>query len=607
MAENDVRALNAEYERWVSSRIAGLALPSGVSPFDVFCAEQFLKQHVLLSDRDIISGVIGKSDDGGIDALYFILNGQLVGPDTEITQSPEQSVHLILIQTKEGQGFSPTAVDKFDIFTDDLLDLSKTPGNYGRKYHSKLLDLMRVFKEKYSRLSFPRTRIDFYYISRKDVMENDGCNISARKVISTARHHFSKATIDDFHFINAAKLYSQISMRAPRTKTLSFVDIIDAPEGWVGLVSLGEFYSFLRDESGERNEAMFDDNVRGFQRESTVNQSIESTLSSPEKSPEFWLLNNGVTVLSSNVQPKSSRKLEITDPQIVNGLQTSRQVFAHYYPRGVSDGEKRRVIVRVIQNSDEDVRDKIIRATNNQNPMPAEALFTTFRIHKQIESVFLVHGLYYERRKGFYRDQKKPMPSIVSTAELIPAVIAIMTERQDDARGRPKDYIKAEEKRWALFGHDDYDDTHVTTDPEILAHPPFNINVYLNCVLLVRRVDRFLETPGLRLDTEGKRNVRFYLAKYAACSLINNAHCPPQEITEMKLDALSDESLREQLRAVRGIYRKCGGNDDAGRSPEMSARLNKALRKLYAKRKPGVAASKSGASASPNKPEATPI
>jgi len=326
---------------------------------------------------------------------------------------------------------------------------------------------------------------------------------------------------------------------------------------------------------------MFDDNVRGFQRETSVNKSIQETLSKPTESPEFWLLNNGVTVLSSTVQPKSSRKLEIADPQIVNGLQTSRQIFTYYRSGNAPSDDKRRILVRVIQNSEEDVRDKVIKATNNQNPMPTEALFTTFRIHKQIETVFLKHNLYYERRKGFYRDQSKPISQIVTVPELIPAVIAIMTDRQDDARGRPKDYVQDKAKRWSLFGHDDYDDTDIMVDPEVVSNPPFNISVYLNCVLLVRRIDEFLGTPKLRLDAEAKRNIRFYLAKYSACSAINNAHCPPNEIAQMKINTITDESLKTQLRIVRNIYRRHGGNDDAGRSPKMSESLKKLLLKTF--------------------------
>lgn len=170
----------------------------------------------------------------------------------------------------------------------------------------------------------------------------------------------------------------------------------------------------------------------------------------------------------------------------------------------------------------------------------------------------------------------------MTTPELIPAVIAIMTDRQDDARGRPKGYIQDKAKRWSLFGHDDYDDAQITSDPEVFSNPPFDITVYLNCVLLLRRVDQFLDTPSLRLDAEAKRNIRFYLAKYAACDAIKNARCPAVEISRMDVNAITDESMRAALRVVKSIYRRYGGNDDAGRSQKMSDSLRKKLIRTFA-------------------------
>jgi hypothetical protein len=152
-----------------------------------------------------------------------------------------------------------------------------------------------------------------------------------------------------------------------------------------------------------------------------------------------------------------------------------------------------------------------------------------------------------------------------------------MTNRQDDARGRPQDYIQDQTKRWALFGHDDYDDTHITTDAEIVSHPPFDINVYLNCVRLVRRVDAFLGQSKLKLDAEDRRNIRFYLTKYMACDAIRNAYCPPMSIAAMDADAITEDSLMLRFKRVRRLYRRHGGNDDAGRSPKLSAALNKLL------------------------------
>jgi hypothetical protein len=165
----------------------------------------------------------------------------------------------------------------------------------------------------------------------------------------------------------------------------------------------------------------------------------------------------------------------------------------------------------------------------------------------------------------------------VTAQELIRAVVAIMTNRQDDARGRPQGYIEDEKKRWAMFGHDDYDDSHVISDHTVISNPPFDIQVYLNCVRLVRRVDKFLGQRQLKLNNEDRRNIRFYLAKYAASEAVKNAYCPPAEIAKIKVDLIAEDTLLRQFRRVRRLYKRHGGNDDAGRSPLLSAALNKLL------------------------------
>jgi hypothetical protein len=574
MTDNDVLALNREFEKWKAERAVGL--PPKTNAFEVFCSEQFLKQYPLLSDQDILSGIVGSTDDGGVDSFYLIVNGHLVREDSNIPSHPGAKVSIIIIQSKENKGFAPTQVDKFDTFTEDCFDLNRLPDKYGRKYHEKLLDMMNVFKQKYQQLSLPETTVDYFYITRADVIENDGCEKSARKVEDKAKHYFSRATVNPIHFVNGAGLYTQVQLRPPTTKELHFVDWVDSPEGYIGLVPLAEFAKFLGDGAKRRDDRMFDDNVRGFYRDTLVNRSILITLQHPDKMPEFWLLNNGVTVLSSHVQPKTYRVLEITDPQVVNGLQTSRQIIAYFDDNAPPKDDPRRILVRVIQNSDEDVRDKIIKATNYQNPMPAESLFTTFRIHKQIESVFQDHNLFYERRRGFWKDQRKPMAQILSVKELMQAVIAVMTDRQDDARGRPLGYISDKEKRWMLFGHDDYDDTFIMTEQDVISRPPYDIKVYLNCVKLVRRTDQFL-TVQPKLTNEDKRNIRFYLVKYLACKAIGSAYCVPGQIATLNADAMVDSLIDEPFKKVRRLYRLHGGDDDAGRSPDLSSALNKLL------------------------------
>jgi hypothetical protein len=410
-----------------------------------------------------------------------------------------------------------------------------------------------------------------------DVVENKDCQLSAQRVEAMVKKHFSQAEVHPFHFINAAKLYSQLYRRPASEKLIHFAELVGLDEGWIGLVKLKDFYAFLKAADNKLIDRLFDDNVRGFQRETRVNVSIHDTLSRPGEVPEFWLLNNGITILSPSAETAGGKVLKITDPQIVNGLQTSRQLFSYFDAgRNIPEDDPRRILVKVIKNSDEDVRDQIIRATNNQNPMPAEALFTTSRIHKQIEALFGTRGLYYERRKGYYRDLKMPIAQIVSALSLVQAVVAIMERSPNVAQGRPRDYINDREKRYRIFGHDDYDDSR-PMEADVAKHRPYDLSSYLQCVRIVRRVDKFLDVPALKLDNEAKRNILYYLARYAACAATDNAYSPPGSLSRVNADALTDDFLKEGLRVVKRIYKRYGGNDEAGKSPKMVKALDKWL------------------------------
>jgi len=579
MSKNDVTALKLEYNKWLEVRADGLA--DDLDPFEFFCAEHFLKDFNL-SDQDIAAGIVGKSLDGGCDGFFFLIGGRFIDEDTPIPEQRGMTVNLIFLQAKQGDGFSHLSVDRFDALTDDILDIPRPPSQHRRTYHEKLLQKIAVFKSAYQKLVAPRLVIDYYYVTCVDATEDQDCRNSADHVVQTVKGHFNRADVHPFHFINAAKFYTQVFERPSFSKKLQFVDLIDGTQGWIGLVRLRDFYAFLKGDDGELIERIFDDNVRGFQLDTRVNESIHETLTNSSEKPEFWLLNNGITILSPDAESEGGKMFRISDPQIVNGLQTSRQIFNYFKAgSGVPTEDNRRIVIRVIENQDEKTREEIIRATNNQNPMPAEALYTTTRIHKQIEGLFASNGLYYERRKGYWRDQKKPISRIVSAVSVVQAVVAIMLHRPDVARGRPRDYINDDQKRYSIFGHDDYDDSK-PMPLEISKARPYDLEVYLQCIKIVRRVDKFLDSRVPKLDSEGKRNLLYYLTRCVACAATKDAYCPPAKVLKIDVSALTDDFIKNSgFARVKRIYRSWGGNDEAGKNPKMGDALNKWLIKQY--------------------------
>jgi hypothetical protein len=222
-------------------------------------------------------------------------------------------------------------------------------------------------------------------------------------------------------------------------------------EGYVGLVKLHDWREFLVEGADPvvLAERIFESNVRGFVLDSTINDEMASSIRNPADEPNFWLLNNGVTLIAAKAA-SAHLMLTVSDPQIVNGLQTSRVIFDTIAP-GTRDD--RTVLVRVIETTDQKTQDRIIKATNSQNKMQPASLRMTDQIHRDIEQVFKSEGLFYDRRKGFYKDQGQPIKTIVSVNAVAQGIISIMLQRPDDARARPGDYFKDENRYISIFAN----------------------------------------------------------------------------------------------------------------------------------------------------------
>ena len=58
--------------------------------------------------------------------------------------------------------------------------------------------------------------------------------------------------------------------------------------------------------------------------------------------------------------------------------------------------------------TEDESRDRIIKATNSQTVVPPSSLRATQRIHRDIEEYLQQKGLFYDRRKNHYKNEGKP-------------------------------------------------------------------------------------------------------------------------------------------------------------------------------------------------------
>ncbi len=141
--------------------------------FERFVSEQMLKNYDLSID-EIETGVVDGGDDGGIDAIYVLINGELINIDSDISEFKRNiRIDLYIIQAKASGGFSEIAVDKLISSTNDLLNFSVTIPSLRKHYNSKLIGIVEKFRKAYHSLltKHPRLYLTYAYASYGDTDE----------------------------------------------------------------------------------------------------------------------------------------------------------------------------------------------------------------------------------------------------------------------------------------------------------------------------------------------------------------------------------------------------------------------------------------------------
>ena len=468
--------------------------------FELFTANQILKDFDLSYD-EIESGIVDGSRDGGIDSAYVFVNAELLTEDSDLsTRRRNIDIELVLIQSKTSEGFSESAMDKFHATTEDLLDLSKPIDALATVYNEQLRQVIQRFREAYGTLAsrLPQLKLSYHYATRGDDV-NPNVERKVERLEAKVRSLFSAVTFN-FTFIGASKLMELLRRQPTTTHSLTVSQTpISSKGAFVCLVELKDFWKFMTDENGKLRRNIFESNVRDYQGTNPVNDDIQETLKAggPE---EFWWLNNGVTILASRPGTLSGKTLTLEDPQIVNGLQTSTEIFKFF--QSPSKEDERNILVRVIAADTADSQDKVIKATNSQTTIPAASLHATEKVHRDIEQFLKSYGLYYDRRKNFYKNEGKGLDKIISIPYLAQAVMAIALQRPDTARARPSSLLKDENDYKKVFSED---------------HP---IQLYAVCALIMKRVDAHLRAETVGLNRKDQTNLRFYLAMVAAMKLV---------------------------------------------------------------------------------------
>lgn len=470
MVANDVILLADMVEREKANVDSRLTPPQQ----EAYFASKHYLQDYQPSHDDLMAGIVDGTRDGGLDAVYIFANGLCVRDDTPLDKLGRHvSLDLCLLQVKNATGFKEDAIDKLIVGLPSLLNFGRDEQALARQYNERVVEITRRFLSAYRNLELPLLRIYVAFASLRAEEVHVNTQEKADRLVEVLTGCFGSGKTS-VEFLTATKLADMARERPKVTRSLALAEnaiSTNTAGGYIGVVKLADYERFITAETGELDHALFEANVRDYEGDVSVDRSIEQTLSVADKEVDFWWLNNGVTIVASRVQP-SNKLLQLDSPQIVNGLQTSNEIYKRSR-QAAYDSDERAVLVKVIEARTDEVRDRIIRATNSQTSLGPSALRATDKVQRQVEEHLRKEGLFYERRRRHYHNQGLPADKIVSIDRMAQAILATLAQAPHVARGEIS----------RLFEREYYD---------LLFTPSHPIQMYASCIGLLRDAERFL-------------------------------------------------------------------------------------------------------------------
>jgi len=355
---------------------------------------------------------VGGQGDTGIDGLAIRVNGIFISTkedvDNIIRTNNRINIDFIFIQSKNKPHLDSGEFGKFmDGITDFLSETQFEPHNAKIANWIELKDYLCCEEILVHWENSPSIKIFFAYTGEWKEDPHIIAKFERTKCEIDKIGLYQDVTIKYLDCEKIKKLCDEVDNQF--NKAITIIDALELNEAHdvtssrVLLCAAKDFIELLLDDDLELRRTLFKDNVRDYQGSTEINDEIFNTI---KNDPEnFCLLNNGVTIVCRSMMP-ANRKINIENPQIVNGCQTCTTLYKAFKEN--IDLSKVSLIVKLISTVNNNVTNLIVKGTNRQNVVYDEAFEITRQFHKDFEEfveVFQsnlpsVNKIYYERRSN---------------------------------------------------------------------------------------------------------------------------------------------------------------------------------------------------------------
>jgi len=232
----------------------------------------------------------------GIDGIAIIVNDAIVDDEEQlddiIAHSPVLQVQFVFLQAKTSSSFDSGDMSKF---FQAVFDFFRAEASFVQ--NERILELQQIKNRLYGEAAkFVRglPKLALHYATTGTWADDKNlCAIrdgflaqlnSTHMFASTAFHPLDATRVQKLYFQTKNAFRISVSF----AQNLSLPDIPNVRESYIGLLPISEYLKMITDEDGNVRRRLFFDNIRVFQGDTPVNQSIAATLLSDLKwTPEL--------------------------------------------------------------------------------------------------------------------------------------------------------------------------------------------------------------------------------------------------------------------------------------------------------------------------------
>ncbi|QKF91406.1 AIPR family protein [Campylobacter sp. CCUG 57310] len=397
---------------------------------------------------DIEELSVDGENDTGIDGIAIIVNGNIINSPEEIYGLIENDNSIettfVLIQSKKSSRTKSDWIGTFIFGVKSLFDDSPSiEENEKIKIAREIKNA--IYSKSINFASNPTLKL--YFANASKWKESEYIKNRAKRELEELNNKnlFSEDVVIDFYDAEKLKTtYREINRKV--IKEISIPTQVALPEisnqggvkqSFLGCASAIDYIKLISDSDGNLSRGLFYDNVRDYQGNNKVNLEIKNTLNSRNEQSLLLLLNNGITIISRKID-RVGNKIKLTDFQIINGCQTSYVLFNNRD----KIAPETNIVLKIIETNDQEIINKIIRATNRQTEVKEESFESIKPFHRGLQEYYkaiankIKYPIYYERRSKEFIDNAniKPYQIISLSGQIKSYVSTVLAQPQSTHR-----------------------------------------------------------------------------------------------------------------------------------------------------------------------------